>query len=267
MPNSISHLQLNTFHLNQPHKVIDFFQTQKIDIATLQEINVPIDNKEFFLNMCQQAGLHYAQSISWFDVDHNQAFGNGILSRHPIVDFNCTYYNGDNFNPKKIKNNDMIGPMLANDYKENITGSRGIKYSIISSSILQSIIKIDDKYLKVITTHYPVSDNCIEINSMYDLSQMIKSLVTYSGNLPIIFAGDLNIRAQSYSVRSLNEVLDCHTSQTTNTLSNKHPARTKDYPEGLAVDHIFSRGLKHQKTTTHQIDFSDHQALISNFTF
>ncbi len=267
MSRPLRHLQQNTFRLNQPHEVIDFFLDQKIDIANLQEINVPIDNQDLFSNICHKAGLHYIQELSWFDVDHNQALGNGILSRHPIVDYQCTYYNGTNFGPKHITTNQLIGPMHDSEGQEiKIPGSRGIKYAIISSTILHALVQINHKLIRVINTHFPVSDNCTEIIPMYEMSQLIHSQITHSSNLPIIFAGDLNIRSSSYSVQLLSRVMDCHTQDITDTLSISHPVRSNDFPEGLAVDHVFSRGLSHIKTNTHQVDFSDHQALISDFT-
>lgn len=263
---AIRHLQCNTYSLRHPQKILEYFHSNQIDIATLQEISLPIEESNNFASLCQSQNLHYVQGVHWYDCETQKIFAVGILSRYSVLDYSCLYHNGENFGPKYITSSNLIDN-LEGLSSSQFSSSRGLRYSAVSTCIIQALLKINDQYLKVITTHYPVSDNCIEFPAMYELSHQIKSLVTHGSNLPIIFSGDLNIRTQSYSVRELSEVLTCHSGNLSDTLSDSHPVRNRDFPSGLAVDHVFSRGLIHHQTAANQVDFSDHKMVISHFSF
>jgi endonuclease/exonuclease/phosphatase (EEP) superfamily protein YafD len=127
------------------------------------------------------------------------------------------------------------------------------------------VVKTDIDYIRLITTHFTVSDLCTETPQMYDMSNMINSLVKHSKDMPTIFSADLNMIAESYSVNIIKQVLTCHTEHLTDTLSNTHRAKEKDFPEGLAVDHVFSKQFSPTQTQTVDIDFSMHKALITEF--
>jgi endonuclease/exonuclease/phosphatase (EEP) superfamily protein YafD len=97
---------------------------------------------------------------------------------------------------------------------------------------------------------------------------MINSIIKNSAPIPTVFSADLNIRPQSYSVTKISEVLTCHTADFTDTLSPSHKVKQDNvFPDGLAVDHVFSKGIKHLDTKGLVVDFSEHQALITNFIF
>jgi hypothetical protein len=58
----------------------------------------------------------------------------------------------------------------------------------------------------------------------------------------------------------------CHTKDFTDTLSPSHRVKTMNiFPNGLAIDHVFSTKVGHKDTKSVVVDFSEHQALISNF--
>jgi len=94
---------------------------------------------------------------------------------------------------------------------------------------------------------------------------MITSHLKFTKSLPTIASGDMNIQADSYSVRLLKTQLKHHTDRLKNTLSDSHRALVQDFPEGLAVDHVFSKLLEHKDTKAVQVDFSDHKAIVSEF--
>jgi endonuclease/exonuclease/phosphatase (EEP) superfamily protein YafD len=192
--------------------------------------------------------------------------GVAIASKWPIVDFNSVYYNSHDYNPKNIGKNDLLGEVLYDTQTDNFPGSRGLKHVVKSRCILSVVVQTEAGFVKVMTTHYTVSDLCTETFQMFDMSQLITSLVKHSQDLPTIFSADLNVRAQSYSVTLLKEVLSCHTGGLTDTLSNTHVAKKKDFPAGLAIDHVFSKNLNHKTTSTVEVSFSEHKALISEFT-
>jgi len=258
----IKHLQLNTSLLKSPDKVVQFMVDNKIDIACLQEIVYFENKKNPLLKLAKEAGYEYIEGIHFYNKPKNQIVATAILSKWPVVDFEAIYFNTDDFEPKKLLEEKLLEFDTNN---QEFPGTRGLKNWIKSRCVLWAIIKTDGDYIKAITTHYTVSDLCTETVQMLQLSRMIKSLVSYSKDLPTIFSSDMNIRAKSYSVTTLEKVMECHTRDFTDTLSISHQAKIRDFPQGLATDHVFSKGLKHQNTDAVEIDFSEHKAIISDF--
>jgi len=264
---NIRHLQLNTSVLNNPKAISNYIESNNIDIACLQEIVYPTDGQNPLINFFKKTNYHYIQGVHFYYLPKNQTVAAAIVSRWPIIDFSTWYYNSPDFHPKNIKEEDQLYKSLIDDNYPGYPGSRGLINVIKSRCVLSATIQTPSGLLRVLTTHYTVTDLCTESTQMYDISQLIHSIVTNSHPLPTIFSADLNIRPQSYSVSLISQVLNCHTKDLKDTLSDSHRAKQKDFPQGLAVDHVFSKNLKHVNTKCHQIDFSEHQALISEFDF
>ncbi len=263
---NIKHLQLNTSTLRNPGKIIQFIKARDIDFACLQEICYPIGSTNP-LELELPENLSYVEGIHYYYIPKNQVIGTGIISKYPVVDSICIYYNSKNYQPKHITDKDEFSGTIINDIpSENLVGSRGLKHSIKSRCILSIIVQLPDgKFMRIITTHFNVSDLCTETIQMFEISQIINSLVSNSKDIPTIFSGDLNIRAESYSVMNIEKVLTCHTKNLSDTLSKDHIAKKKDFPNGLAIDHTFSKSLKHISTEAVEIDFSEHKAVVSEF--
>lgn len=192
----------------------------------------------------------------------------GIVSKWPIVDWQTIYYNSLTFEPKIISEAGLLGKEIMKDgeYKFNIPGSRGIKHWLKPRVILSVLLDINGKLVRIITTHYTVTDSCTETIQMYEMSLMIKSFIDHSNiNIPCILSGDFSIRPVSYSINKISEAMTCHTKDFTDTLSKDHIAKKIDFPKGLAIDHVFSKGFKHIDTKALEIDLSVHKALISSF--
>jgi len=243
---------------------MEFIVANNIDIACLQEICHPIDEQSPLESLCKKAGYEYLEQPHYYYLPNNNVLAEAIVSRFPIIDSMTIYYNGSNYRPKNISETDLLG-VIFDDAPKSFPGSRGIKHVLKSRCIINSLIKTDSQLLRLMTTHYHVSDLCTETIQMYEMSQLISSLVHYAKDLPTIFSADLNIRPQSYSVALLEKELTCHTQDFTDTLSKTHIAKLKDFPEGLAIDHVFSKGLQHISTAGIEIDFSEHQAIVSEF--
>lgn len=264
----LKHLQLNTSVLRSPEKVMDFIKSNEIDIACLQEVTYKQDEVSPLKKMAEDLGMRYIEGVHFCQEINQQILATAIISRWPIVDFYVNYYNSPDFQPKLIKESDLIGQNILGDNEkvDNFPGSRGLKHWLKSRAILTTLIDTGNGLLRAMTSHYTVSDHCTETIQMYEMSKLIKSLVEHSNNqIPTIFSGDLNIRPESYSVSKLSEVMTCHTADIKDTLSKTHVARQHGFPEGLAIDHVFSKGLSHISTNTVDIDFSEHKAVISEF--
>ena len=267
----MKHLQLNTSTLRNPQKIIQFVLENNIDVTCLSEICYATGSENPIAKLAQENNLNYVEGIHFYYLPDNQTIGTAVISKFPIIDHFCLYFNSNDYYPKKIESDPLSDTSLINDitnvHKDTIfPGSRGLKHSVKSRCILCVTIQTPTTLLRVINTQFTVSDLCTETIQMLEMSKLINSLVTHSKNLPTILSGDLNIRAQSYSVSKLSEVLTCHTLNLKDSLSSTHPAKKKDFPDGLAIDHVFSKNLKHQSTETIEINFSDHKAIVSEFT-
>ncbi len=261
----IKHLQLNTSTLKSPIDVSAFIKENEIDIACLQEIVYPIDGQNPLKPLVEENGYNYLEGVNYKYLPNNQIVAEAIVSKWPIIDYYVNFYNSPDFEPKIIKSEDMLGELVNDTAAMNFSGSRGVKHAVKSRCIVTAIIQAPEGIVRTITTHYSVSDLCTETIQMLEMSQMISSLVKYSKNIPTIFSGDLNIRVGSYSIAKLSEVMECHTKDLKDTLSLKHESKKKDFPEGLAIDHVFSKSLGHLSTKAIEVEFSNHKALVSEF--
>ncbi|MCA9383966.1 hypothetical protein KC909_06415, partial [Candidatus Dojkabacteria bacterium] len=145
-------------------------------------------------------------------------------------------------------------------------GSRGVKHVVKSRCILMCLLDTPAGLIRVVTTHFTVSDLCTETSQMYEMACLTASLIDNAKSYPTIFSGDLNIRAKSYSVSKLSEVMTCHTNEFTDTLAKDHISKEKDFPEGLAIDHVFSKDMDLVDINANDVSFSEHKALVSNFS-
>lgn len=267
MNNSIiRHLQLNTSLFRSPKDIANYIISKNIDIAFLQEICVQ-KNLVSPLTTLLPKDFQYIEGIHFYYPKTDQRIACAIISKYPIIDYITIYYNTPDEQPKTIIDKDQFDGNLVSDTTNlNLPNSRGLQNSMKSRAILIALIQTPKGPIRLITTHFTVSDLCTETTQMYEMSNKIRSIIEHSKDIPTIFSGDLNIRAQSYSVMNIEKVITCHTKELLDTLGSTHIVKKKGiFPEGLAIDHVFSKGLKHIDTSLEEIDFSEHKALISKF--
>lgn len=263
---NVKHLQLNTSVMKHPEAIVDFIQEQDIQIACLQEVAYPTDGKHKFQELCEAKGLHYFEAVHFYYSDQKLTVGCAVASVWPISDFEILYFNTPDYQPKTISDQDSVGKALIYDEKiKEPMASRGLKHSIKSRAVAIATLETPAGAVRVYCMQYTVSSWATETEQMYKLTQMITSHLKFSRSLPTIASGDMNIQTDSYSVRLLKTQLGHHTGGLTNTLSDDHRALANDFPEGLAVDHVFSKLLQHKDTKAVQVDFSDHKAIVSEF--
>ncbi len=262
----INHLQLNISVLRNPAKVTEYIRRNQVDIACLQEIAYSTDSHCPIIDFLD-GELKYSEGVHFHQVDTNQTIGCGIISKFPVIDEIKFYFNSPDFAPKQISNKDLLpGSTIHDQPSDDYPGSRGLKHALKSRCVLVNLLQTPKGLIRVICCNYTVTDLCTETEQTYNLSLFIKAIIQNSKDIPTILSGDMNIRAKSYSVNLLNEALSCHTLDIKDTLSEHHRAKLKDFPNGLDIDHVFSKGLNHESTITEQIDFSDHKALLSKFS-
>ncbi len=263
---NIKHLQLNTSILKQPEAIIDFIQEQGIHVACLQEVAYLTGGKNKLQDLCEAKGLHYFEAVHYYYSDQELTIGCAVVSTWPVSDFEVLYFNTPDYQPKTISDQDSVGKALIYDEKiKEPMASRGLKHSIKSRAVAIATLQTPAGPIRVYCMQYTVSSWATETEQMYKLTQMITSHLKFTKSLPTIASGDMNIQADSYSVRLLKTQLKHHTDRLKNTLSDSHRALVQDFPEGLAVDHVFSKLLEHKDTKAVQVDFSDHKAIVSEF--
>ncbi|MCA9382521.1 hypothetical protein KC660_03890 [Candidatus Dojkabacteria bacterium] len=264
----IKHLQLNIGLSEDFNYLLKFLNEQDIDIACIQELGYKIGEEPELKKLVENAGYYFVEAKHFDYYPKGISTAVAIISKWKIVDFAVDYYNSENYYPKIIQAEDLMGEVINDSNskdRKRYPGSRGIKHALKSRAILTVLVDTGSGLVRIITAHYPVSDLCTETEKMYEMSMLINSKVNFAKSYPTILSGDLNIRAQSYSVEKLEEVLTCHTKDLKDTLSKTHKAKEKDFPEGLAVDHVFSKDLKHTSTEAFEINFSEHKAIVSKF--
>ncbi|MBN2015663.1 hypothetical protein JW766_02420 [Candidatus Dojkabacteria bacterium] len=262
----IRHLQLNTSVLKHPQKVMDFITKKNVDVACLQEIVYPISKESPMRKLSKKTGYNYEEGVHFYFLPDNKTVAMAILSKWKVIEKTLHYYNTTSYEPKELRKEKLISVNLLDDKKEaDFPASRGLKHWVKSRCIINTLIDAPKGLLRVITSHNTVSSLCTETVQMYEMAQMVNSIVKHAKKYPTIYSADLNIRPQSYSVKKISEVMTCHTEDFTDTLAKSHVAKKKDFPEGLAVDHVFSIGLKHLETKLEDVDFSEHKAVLSEF--
>lgn len=262
----IRHLQLNTSALKSPVEIVEYLVANDVDVACLQEIVYPTGSVSPIKELAEKEGYQYLEAVHFTYLDKNLTVGLAILTKFPIEDYDTLYFNTENYQPKEISDKDFVGEILVEDdnIKESMA-SRGLKHSVKSRAILTATVSIDGKKVRMISINYTVSSWATETEQMFKMSQLLTSKVQFSKDLPTIVSGDMNLQSDSYSVALIKTQLQHHSGRLKSTLSESHRALATDFPDGLAVDHVFSKGLKHISTEANQIDFSDHKVLLSEF--
>lgn len=262
----INHLQLNTSTLRDPKAVMQYILDNNIDIACLQEIAYPTGQENPLQKLCEEKGLNYFEGIHFYYKDKNLTLGNAVISKFPIVDYQVLYFNTPNYYPKTIGENDFVGStLIEDDNTVESMASRGLKHSIKSRAIPIVTLKLEEQLVRVYSIQFTVSSWATETEQMYTMAQLLNSQIHFSRKIPTIMSGDFNLQSDSYSIELLKKELNHHTDNLKNTLADNHRALAVDFPEGLAVDHVFSYDLEHIETNAINIDFSDHKAIVSNF--
>lgn len=261
---NIKHLQFNTFLSKDIEQTINYILKNEIDIACLQEIK--FDNDICILeNICVKNNLYvcFAKANSYIDIGLCE--GVAIISKYKIIDWCRHYLNSKIHQPNILKSINEFGDSRYYPTPKTHKFSRNIAFHDTATVILTANIDIKGEIVRIITTHYTVTDNCTEVYDMVNTSYKVKSIVENSFKLPTIFSGDLNIILNSCSGDILSSCMECHTDLLDNTLHHNHNA-VRYNPPGYAIDHVFSNGFGNtEKSKSEEVDFSDHNAILTIF--
>lgn len=267
MKSSLTHLQLNTCSLQSPKDIVELLYKHDVDIACLQEVLYPSKIGNPLLSLLKDTGYKYIEAVGYYYNDIEQlTSATAIVTKLPVLDYHTLRYNTTDHAPKVLNEDDIIGSKLVNDHAVvESMASRGLKHAVKSMAVPVATLDIDSQPIRVYSMHLNVSSWATETMQMYDVAQGIHNHILSASSIPVILSGDFNLQQDSYSVKLISQALTYHCGNLNNTLHSTHKALEKDFPDGLAVDHVFSDKLQHLETRSYEVDFTDHHALISRF--
>jgi len=270
-------LQLNVWGFNCGDYLLDFIADQKPDVLNFQEVTTP--NFSGFSpekNICRRQGVDYWSLIkSKFGLEgvfipsfglRNEDgdigyFGNGILSRLPILDYGCLYDQ-----PLQIidQNHELYQPQPTEILQK---ASRLIGSMKLPTTILYTVLQLGNIYIKNITTHFRVTEKCTENLQTFEHAERILNFLDNSRVMPTILTGDFNIHPLSYSIFKISQKLQMANQNSLNSLNPEiHPAIFNgDLPQGVLVDYIFYRDLVLRDSYLPKVTVSDHLPVIAEF--
>jgi endonuclease/exonuclease/phosphatase family metal-dependent hydrolase len=231
-------------------QVLDLISELQPDILCLQEafsseVEVAIPDRMLngFEMIKEHSGLKYSffsPTLTAIYATVPAAFGNGIISRYPLSDTRTIFINGE-YVPDYNPTNYTMGNNIRN---------------------LQIVTVQTDQHEFALANHHaywlpdPLGDN----TTMEKMKLVKQSLESVS--LPLIFSGDLNVRAESQSMRVFDNFLEdlTATHHITSTLSSIGKAKN------VACDHVMIRnGITVTDYAVCDQLVSDHLAIVCDF--
>jgi endonuclease/exonuclease/phosphatase family metal-dependent hydrolase len=260
-------LQLNVWMFKYYNEILSFIQEHKPDVILMQEAsnmrksvqeNDPID---LLGSLAEINSMSYVFApLQKVVLDNKERYvGNAVLSKYPIITSTYAYdkYLGDTIT--QDRNSPILDDRLPKyeRYKHNFRQT---------TNFINAVIKVNNTYARLVTSHFSVSYACTETLQMLQQAEQVVDIIKNSNNLPTIFAADLNIHKNSASVAHLSTVMQYTQPNLTNSLSSIHPAIQNDAPDGLRVDFTFYNDkLTLVDSKTPNLVISDHLPTLSIF--
>ena len=217
----------------------DFISDLGIEICALNEVR----NQENVPGLVNQAKVmgehigyywHFARAID-LPPSFGGEYGNAIISKYPIK--SAELY------PISLPEEDQAG---TRDYEPRV--------------VLVARIDVSGKELTVISTHFGLNDK--EKEKAYAVSlEAIEKVDT-----PLVFLGDLNINCSHPIIKKLSEKLT-NCDAYLESIDRTWIGRLTDPWEIWKIDHIFSKGLKVEKSVIVSETLSDHRPCYIDCTF
>lgn len=260
-------IHLNVESFKYFDALVDFLEVEKPDILSLVEASDGDffgswggSQRDYIWELCQKFG--------WNSVFHPTVFRDfwrytiwlwaAVLSQFPIsTDAMKTLWEGSSLWPS-----------------DHVVFSDKPKYERYPHAwkwlfpLLVTRIKIWESSLKLITTHFHVSYECLETLQIWQDAEKVAKCVS-DNDESIILTGDLNIRNESMAIRTLSENMLQQSGGFTNTLCRSihpifshHPAH-----EWLGIDHVFTRDITVNSCEVRdEALVSDHLPLVLDFS-
>lgn len=257
-------VQLNCWNFRYFEEMLEFLKKEKPDIINLQEVSsgdlIMNSNKnfdfEYLKKELKMEGVFVPRFGIKDDVKGDYFFGNGFLTNLEIVDYGSFF---DKFSPGfswYTKENNVFG---TEDRYETY-----IRSFELPGNFVWGTLKYKNQLVRNITSHFPVSFKCTETLQILRHARQVVDFIENIKPLPTIFSGDLNIHGQSNSVKLIETKMQRVSKDIINTMNpNLGSKLFLDEPNGLAVDHIFSKGFEVISCVCPVITISDHLPVVA----
>lgn len=179
-----THLRVMTFNIHhgadaedrmRVEEMAGVIRDEQVDLVLLQEVDRGVersDRRDLISELSEQSGLSH--SAFGKNIDHQGGdYGNGILSRYPIVRWENMHLRQDK--PERER--------------------RGV---------LQAVVQVDGVEVAVLATHLDAGD---ADERRISADEIVEELLPRYQGRPIIFGGDLNEGPEGYVHRRLSEQL------------------------------------------------------------
>lgn len=238
-------LQLNAWAGRLEDQVEELIQSENPDIVCLQEVvNIDGGKAAFFItidDIRKELGYdhsYYSPVYSMNFMRRRLAFGNGILSKFPIIDKDTTF--------TYLAENDNF------DFLEDDYNVRNLQHVVI---------RTEDGKLNVLNHHgfHVPRHKDGDDETLRQCKQIADYIKTLNG--PVILAGDFNLSPHSPSLEQINEILT-----NLSIMADLKTTRTDLTHKSEVCDYIFvSKDIRVKSFKASDKVVSDHMALILEF--
>ncbi len=241
-------LQLNLWMGRLTPQILKLIEAEQPDIITAQEVfdcTGPVvfpDNTFDIFGQIKNIGYEHTYfSPTWsMEVAHETApFGNAVFSKFPIIHQETTFINGE--------------------YVEDLTPERRVPNS---RNLQTTLLQVGEATLCVINHHgyWEITPEGSETS--IEKMKLVVEQAQKHADLPLIFAGDLNLNASAPAMRVFDNFLEdltaTHQVSTTLSVLGKVPNVACDHV--LVNDRISVRDFRVCEEIV-----SDHKALVVEF--
>lgn len=262
-------IHLNVESFKYFDALVDFLEVEKPDILSIVEatdghfFGPRGEKRDYLWELKQRFGWDAVFHPTVFRDfwDYQIAFGVAVLSRYPMKIEKALYLGEQE---PTIRPHDHICFADIPKYERYPYAWK------LNMPFLITQLQTEEWPLRLLTAHFHVSYECLETLQIWqDAEFVVKHLGTSADDsLPIIFTGDLNIRNESMSIKTLSEKLTQQSGNFTNTLCKSiHPRFNPDVDKiWLWIDHIFTRNITVSSCEVSEVEVSDHLPLVLDFS-
>ena len=258
-------IHLNVESFKYFDALVDFLETEKPDILSLVEAT---DGDFFWIGNQRDYIGELSKRFGWNSVFHPSvfrdfwsykiAFGAAVLSRFPIHMEEKMYLEWDR------------AKTVSEDYPLFTDRPKYERYPYawkLPMPFLSTSIETEEGKVRLLTTHFHVSYECLESYQIWQDAEKIAEYVSTLDHTPLILTGDFNIKNNSMAIKTIAEILTQQSQNFINTLTPSIHPLFKNEPEhlGHGVDHIFTRDITVGSCELRDVVVSDHLPLVLDF--
>ena len=259
-------IHLNVEYFKYFDALVDFLEVEKPDIISLVEA---VDGDFLWSGKERDYIGDLEEKFGWNSVFHptvfrdfgeyRLGFGAAVMSRFPLTLESAMYF-GDQ-KPSVRPRDDII-------FSDRPKYERYPYAWKLNLPFLSTTVATEKWPLRLLTAHFHVSYECLETLQIWQDAEKVVEYINKVKPIPTILTGDLNIRNESMTIKTLSEKLTQESKKLTNTLCPSLCPYFDRVPggRGLGIDHIFTRDIVANTCEVRDVVVSDHLPLVLDFS-